>query len=227
MKTVKKPATFSYRAGMKRREFLGYVAATASITAIVSACNKNDNNNNAGIDLGSGDTGILNYAYALEQLEAAFYIQVLTTPYSGLSGDELEFLTDIRSHEIAHREFLKTVLATSAIPAVQVDFSSIKFSDRISVLTAAKTFEDLGVSAYNGAAQLLTSPNNLLIAGKIVSVEARHAAWIRDLLSYGSFADNTIVDDNGLDMQQSPDAVLAAAAPYLVTKFDTSHLPTN
>ena len=54
-----------------------------------------------------GDAGILNYAYALERLEAAFYTQVIATAYSGLvaGSDEEAMLRDIRDHEIAHREF--------------------------------------------------------------------------------------------------------------------------
>ncbi len=42
----------------------------------------------AAVDLGKGDTGVLNYAYALEQLEAAFYTQALTQPYANMSGLE-------------------------------------------------------------------------------------------------------------------------------------------
>jgi len=64
---------------LSRRKFLGF-AGVASGIAFMAACKK-DNTNEDGINLGSGDIGILNYANALEQLEAAFYIQVLTTPY--------------------------------------------------------------------------------------------------------------------------------------------------
>ena len=229
MKTLKKQGTFSYETSMKRRAFLGYVGATASVVAIAAACKKDSNNggSNGGIDLGSGDIGILNYAYALEQLEAAFYIQVITTQYSGATSDEISLLTDIRDHEIAHREFFKAALSTSAIPGLEVNFTAIDFSSRDSVLGTAKAFEDLGVSAYNGAGQLLTNPDYLVVAGKIVSVEARHAAYIRDLLSYGSFADSTAVDANGLDLQQPPSAVLMAASPFLTSKLDASHLPTT
>ncbi|MEP6464710.1 MAG: ferritin-like domain-containing protein [Parafilimonas sp.] len=229
MKTLRRPGNLSYGTGIKRRQFLGYVAATASVATVISACNKNDNssNSNGGIDLGSGDIGILNYAYALEQLEAAFYMQVITTQYSGITADETALLTDIRDHEIAHREFFKAALGSSAIPGLQVNFTAIDFTSRDSVLGTAKTFEDLGVSAYNGAGQLLTSTDYLLVAGKIVSVEARHAAYIRDIISYGSFADSTAVDANGLDLVNTPTAVLMAASPFLISKLDASHLPTN
>ena len=227
MKTLQRPGDLIHKSGMKRRQFLGYVAATASVATVISACHKDDNNNsNGGIDLGSGDVGILNYAYALEQLEAAFYTQVITTQFSGITNAEITLLTDIRDHEIAHREFFKAALSTSAIPGLEVDFSSIDFSNRASVLGTAKAFEDLGVSAYNGAGQLIVDPGYLLIAGKIVSVEARHAAYIRDLLTYGSFAGSDVINTDGLDGAQQPPVVLATASVYLKSKIDASHLPT-
>ncbi|MDQ3131241.1 MAG: ferritin-like domain-containing protein, partial [Acidobacteriota bacterium] len=100
------------------------------------------------VDLGKGDFGVLNYAYALEQLESAFYTQVLATPYSGMNSAEREILTDIRDNEIAHREFFKAALGKKAIPALQVNFTSINFNSRDSVLKTAHTFEDTGTSAY-------------------------------------------------------------------------------
>lgn len=179
------------------------------------------------VDLGKGDTGILNYAYALEQLEAAFYSQVISTPYSGMNSAETQILTDIRNHEIAHRELFKTALGKKAIPALQVNFTTINFGSRDSVLGTAKTFEDLGVAAYNGAGQLLKDVNYLLLAGKIVSVEARHAATIRDLISpmSASFAGDDAVDANGLDKALMPSAVLAAAAPFIRTPVTAKKLP--
>ncbi len=179
------------------------------------------------VDLGKGDTGILNYAYALEQLEAAFYSQVISTPYSGITSAETQILTDIRDHEIAHRELFKTALGKKAIPGLQVNFTAINFNSRDSVLGTAKTFEDLGVAAYNGAGQLLKDVNFLLLAGKIVSVEARHAATIRDLLSpmSASFAGDDAVDSNGLDKALMPSAVLAAAAPFIRTPVTAKNLP--
>ena len=214
---------------ISRRKFFGYGGAAAAMAIGLAACNKNDNNNmpSDGINLGSGDTGILNYAYALEQLEAAFYTQVLLTPYSGGSTAEMALLADIRDHEIAHREFFKNALSSSAIVALEVDFSAINFTSRTSVLATAKAFEDLGVSAYNGAGKLITSPDYLTLAGKIVSVEARHAAYIRDLISNGSFADNTVVDANGLDKSNDPATVLIAANMYLKTKVTGKNLPTS
>ena len=171
-------------------------------------------------DLGEGDIGILNYAYALEQLEAAFYVKVVETPYSGITDAEKIVLTDIRDHEVAHVEFLKKALADKAIPSLEVDFSKIDFTSRESVLTTAKTFEDLGVAAYNGAGKLIKNVDYLAAAGTIVSVEARHAATIRDLLqpSSVSFAGPDVVDKNGLDGALPPAKVLAAAGPFIKTE---------
>ncbi|MBG6235692.1 hypothetical protein IWX76_002260 [Pedobacter sp. CAN_A7] len=213
----------------KRRSFLRYAGAGVAVTALAMAgCKKDDDglHDNDGVYFGRGDIAVLNYAYALEQLEAAFYTQVMASPYSGMSTLEQGYLTDIRDHEIAHREFFKAAIADKAITSLEVDFSSINFSSRDSVLATAKAFEDLGVSAYNGAGRLIEDVKYLALAGKIVSVEARHAALIRDLISNGSFADNSVVDANGLDTSRSPVAVLKIASTYIKTKINVKDLPT-
>lgn len=217
---------------MHRRSFLQYSGAGLAFGGLVAAaCNdgvykQGTDGMTDGAYMGSGDIAILNYAYALEQLEAAFYTQVIESPYSGINDMERGLLTDIRDHEIAHREFFKAALGDAALPNLEVNFSSINFSSRDSVIGAAKTFEDLGVAAYNGAGQLIEDVNYLALAGKIVSVEARHAAYIRDLVSNGSFANSEVVDSNGLEKSMSPSNVLTAAAPFIVTKIDARDLPT-
>ena len=212
-----------------RRRFLGYAGAASGLVVLAAGCNKDEVVSNGtldGVDLGTGDVGILNYAYALEQLEAAFYTQVIATQFSGISSSEVTLLTDIRDHEIAHREFFKTALADKAIMDLEVDFSSIDFGSRDSVLATAKAFEDLGVSAYNGAGRLIETADYLVLAGKIVSVEARHAALIRDLIMMGSFADDTAIDANGLDLARKPAEVLVIAQPYIKTVLNADNLPT-
>jgi hypothetical protein len=181
------------------------------------------------VSLGSGDVGILNYAYALEQLEAEFYTQAVATLYAGATAEESEILTDIRDHGVIHRDFLQAVLGTDAIPALALDFTSVDFASRDSVLGAAKVIGDLGVSAYNGAGRLLESADYLLLAGKIVSVEARHAAAIRDLLNPlgPDFAgDDVVAPDTGLDVSRLPTEVLPLAADFITTPLDASGLPT-
>jgi hypothetical protein len=185
---------------IKRRSFFMYAGATAGATALVLAgCSKSDSSPGT-IDVGSGDAGILNYAYALEQLEAAFYAQVKTGGYytgSSITAAEKQIFDDLAGHEAIHRDFLKAAISANGFTPLQnltPDFSSITFSDRNSVLKAAQTFEDTGVAAYNGAGRFITSNVYLALAGKIVSVEARHAALIRDLIKYNSFVDSDVVN---------------------------------
>lgn len=217
-----------------RRMFIGYSGvALATAALVIVGCKKDDNNtpSSTAVSLGSGDVGVLNYAYALEQLEAAFYATVVADAAFNTTftdATERRLLTDIRDHEIAHREFLKAALGAGAIKGLTPDFSTIDFKSRTSVLATAKTFEDLGVMAYNGAGKLFTNSgaglDYLLLAGKIVSVEARHAAWIADRISPGSFSATT--NAQGLDTAMEPAAVLTAAKPFIKDTIDASKLPT-
>jgi len=179
--------------------------------------------------LGSGDNGVLNYAFALEQLEAAFYAAVLAAPYAGITAEETAILTDIRDHEVIHRDFLRAALGANAIPDLTIDFSSIDLTSRDAVLAAARTFEDLGVAAYNGAGFLFDDPQLVTIAGKIVSVEARHSAVIRDLIEplSTSFAGDDTVNANGLEPFRLPGDVLGSAGTYITTPIDSSQLPRS
>src|SRR5687767_5965639 len=221
---------------LSRRNFLGYAGAATGLMFGISACNRQDQvmppvlsntqTTQSTVNLGSGDIGILNYAYALEQLEAAFYTQLVLMPYNNIGMMETTRLTEVRDHEIAHREFFKNALADKAIGQLEFDFSSIDFKSRDSVLMTAKAFEDLGVSAYNGAGRLLMNPDFLVAAGKIVSVEARHAAYIREILQINTFADDTVVNAMGLDVTRKPSEVLPIAAKYIKTAIDASNLPT-
>lgn len=212
-----------------RRSFLkhaGAVLLAASSSALL-ARNTFGQRTNGGVSLGTGDVAVLNFAYALEQLEAAFYKRVTDSFYSGANGQERELLGEIREHEATHRSFLRNALGASAIPDLEVNFSSVNFRNRQSVLATAITFEDTGVAAYNGAGQLLRSTSHLLAAGKIVSVEARHAATLRDLLRPRStaFAGDDVVDSFGLGAVLRPSEVLNRVAPFIRTPIDPASLP--
>lgn len=220
---------------IKRRSFFMYAGATAGATALVLAgCSKDKDSSGTTpsnpVNVGTGDTGVLNYAYALEQLEAAFYTRVRTgTYYTGLgaASAEKQILDDLYYHEVIHREFFKAAIATGRISDSLVpDFSKVDFNSRTSVLGTAKAFEDLGVSAYNGAGQFITSPLYLTLAGKIVSVEARHAAIIRDLIQEGSFAGADIVTiaTTSLEISKTPTEVVNVANTFLAagSRLDVS-----
>jgi rubrerythrin len=177
------------------------------------------------INLGTGDIGIMNFAFLLEQLEADFYTRVVMNNFFvGSTAEERQILTDLRDHEIIHREFFKAILGANGIPQIPAfNFSLVDFNSRDSVLTNSQNLEDTGVSAYNGAGQAIVSPDVLALAGKIVSVEGRHAAAIRDLRipRNGYFAPHP--DDFALD----PLAVLAIARPFIPPNItiDASGLP--
>lgn len=223
--------------GLSRKKFLKY-AGTSTVTLLaygLIACSDDNpvdiDDDNGMVDLGSGDVGILNYAYAIEQLEAAFYIAVLDSAYSGMSSEEGQMFEDLRNHEVAHRDWFQAAISGAApndiIPGLTPDFSMVNFSDRSSVLATAQAFEDLGVSAYNGAGQLLENTDFLVQAGKIVSVEARHASAIRSLIasSNTSFAGDDIIDANGLEMTRTPNEVLAIAQSFINEQISGSNLP--
>jgi hypothetical protein len=64
------------------------------------------------------------------------------------------------------------------LPELSFNYGNLDFNSRTQVLATAKALEDTGVAAYNGAGRL-SNPDYLLLAGKIVSVEARHASAIK------------------------------------------------
>ncbi|QIL75865.1 ferritin-like domain-containing protein [Hymenobacter sp. HDW8] len=221
---------------VRRRTFFRVAGATAASSALVLAgCSKDDETPEVTAEqtftLGTGDTGLLNYAYLLEQLEAAFYDKVVATPPSDMSAAELAYFTDLRDHEVIHREFFKFALGTSAIGTAVFNFGSITLTTRAGVLAAAQTLEDLGVAAYNGAGKLFIDPVYLGVAGKIASVEARHAALIRDLVLPNSFAAADVVANDGgefdgLDAAKTPAQVIAVVNTFLNITISAAGLPS-
>jgi hypothetical protein len=211
-----------------RRNFLklgGIGLAMAGLTMV--GCNDGDGFNfmdDTVFDLGQGDVGVLNYAYALEQLEADFYTKVVNNFYTGISSNEKEIFTDLYHHEVIHRDFFKAAIsgATShVLPKLEFKYPNVNFNDRSSVLATAKALEDTGVAAYNAAGKYITNPAYLVIAGKIVSVEARHASAIRNLINPGSadFSGDDVVDANGLDVAKEPKDIVMAAGGFIKTRF--------
>jgi rubrerythrin len=158
---------------------------------------------------GGGDVEVLNFALTLEYLESAFYEQALEN-VSGLGADAKKLATTIQQNEAEHVDALAEAIKSlggTPVKAPMVDFGD-SFSSEKAFLKTAQTFEDLGVSAYNGAAPNIKSKEVLGSAGSIVQVEARHAAAIRELngqpITEAAF-------DKALKMPQ----VLQAVKPYV------------
>jgi Ferritin-like domain len=158
---------------------------------------------------GGGDVDILNFALTLEYLEAAFYAQALKQ-VQGLRGEAKDIATTLRDNEDEHVAALTSTikdLGGMPVKAPGVDFGN-SFADEKAFLKTAQTFEDLGVSAYNGAGPEIESKDVLAAAGSIVQVEARHAAAIR-LLNGQPAA------DKAFDEALTKDEVLKAAMPFI------------
>ena len=156
-----------------------------------------------------GDIDILNFALTLEYLESAFYDQAKADGKYDAEATELVDL--IARDEAEHVSALKATISDlggTPVEAPGVDFGQA-FANQGSFLTLAQTFEDTGVSAYNGAGPALKSKELLATAGTIVQIEARHAAAIR-LLNGDDPAPQAF--DPTLDMQQ----VLKAVDPFVV-----------
>jgi hypothetical protein len=219
-----------------RRNFLKVLGVGGSmlmLPSVFTACR--DDDSITGVDPAqfrldlTTDAGILNYAYALEQLEAAFYTAAIASAaFNSMPAAEQEVLADLQKHEVIHREFFKAALGSAAIPALSFNSTTVAslMSDRATLLKSSQLLEDTGVSAYNGAGKYLSDKNNLLVAGKIVSVEARHAAAIRDIRdgSNGTlFAGDDVVNAQGLDVKAEPDTVLASVVGLNV--IDTTASP--
>ena len=121
---------------------------------------------------------ILNLVLLLEEMEAAFYADAEAG--GALRGELAEFARIVGEHERAHVAFLRKALGKQAEPKPTFDFgNTTRNGDRFAATAAM--LEDTAVAAYNGQAANLTKPV-LKAAATIVSVEARHAAWIRDIV---------------------------------------------
>ena len=167
----------------------------------------------------------LNFALTLEYLESNFYIKAVA---SGIipSGDALTALTVIRDHENEHVTFLSTAISAAggtpvSFKASNFDFTAkgtfpTVFSDYGVLLAVAQTFEDTGVRAYKGQAGNLIANNDYLQAAlQIHSVEARHAAHLREMRrSNGSLVPAGVTVKPWITLNQSGIGTAAVQASY-------------
>lgn len=126
---------------------------------------------------GGGDVDILNFALTLEYLESTFYKEAKTRAKA--SGELKSLISLLAEDEKQHVEALTaTIKQLGGKPVAEPKFD-FAYNNTAGFLKLAQTFEDTGVSAYNGAGPMIESKEVLGAAGSIVQVEARHAAAIR------------------------------------------------
>lgn len=122
------------------------------------------------------DREILTFALLIERLQAAFYADALRG--GRLTGEARQFAQVVGAEEQAHVKALAAVLGPSAGKSPSFSFGDA--TDPAKFIATAISLEETGLGVYNGQAVSLT-PKTLAAAARIVSVEARHAAWARAL----------------------------------------------
>jgi len=134
------------------------------------------------------DMDILQFALTLEHLETAFYQQGFAKfPDSdfmalGLSMPQLMALKSVAMQEATHVTTLMSVIMGAGGVPVQPCTYNFGFTDAATMVKTAKILEVVGVSAYLGAAPLVSDKALLSAAASIVTVESRHQTFIRAAL---------------------------------------------
>jgi hypothetical protein len=190
----------------------------------------------------TADFKVLNYALALEALEADLYVQALQRLTTGGNQNSLGLQInglgisssepDVRYAQLfgrverEHRDFLNTALGTESL-LTKAPFNTAKFDfgmnnrSREQVLDLLYTIEQTGTTAYLGAIPSFETKTYLRVAGGIQATEARHTAVIAAVYNQLFGATTKPIapaysENNGIDPLAAPDTVLAAASQFIV-----------
>ncbi|OAA39950.1 Ferritin/ribonucleotide reductase-like protein [Metarhizium rileyi] len=210
---------------------LAFLAATASALPAVPGNKwiKRQAQNGTATPPTGGTTGkltdpdILQFALTLEHLEEAFYRQGFAKfPDSdfaalGLKENQIKDLKGIGQTEQEHVTFLQSAIAQAGVQPVQPCEYDFKFTDAAGMATQGALLENIGVSAYLGAAKLIKDPDILTAAGSILTIESRHQSSLRVLLG------QTAVPQ-AFDAPLGPKAVFSLAAPFIKSCPEGSNL---
>jgi len=226
-----------------RRTIVGSLAAGGVLAASAPA---------EGFAQSITDEAILNFALNLEYLEAEFYTVAVTGQRiaelgigvggrgragATVGGAQVSLDANVRTvaehvalDEQQHVRFLRTALGDKAVakPAINLEALNLGFRNQTEFLILSRAFEDLGVSAYAGAARLIDNPGILEAAARIALTEGQHAGVFRYLIALANTAvppvDNKDVpplgspagrlfqvDGNGLSTVRTASEVLSVA----------------
>jgi rubrerythrin len=206
-----------------RRAFLRRSAAVGGSALALGFAGSNTALAHEAGDDDTSDVDVLNFALTLEHLEYAFYrdglerfskenfpsAQTLSGFGSRVRGDVRSNLEDIRDHEETHVEALTSTvedLGGDPVKEASYDFG-VENADEF--LAIAAVLENTGVSAYDGAINLIESGELLTTGATIATVEARHASYLNLLNGDSPFP-------MAFDDPKSMEEVLDAAGGFIV-----------
>lgn len=197
-----------------RRQFLqriGIAGASVGVAGLLAGCGGTTSAGNVSSQSSGSnqDVAILNFALNLEYLEAEYYAYATTgsgissTLFTGvgtqgattggamvtLDSATMAIAVEIARDELEHVEFLRSVLGAGAVAKPAINLAALgAVTTQAQFLALARAFEDVGVSAYTGAAPLITSKTYLGAAAQILGTEAYHAGNIRLLVAQQSIS---------------------------------------
>ena len=159
------------------------------------------------------EVDVLQYALTLENLELAYYTQGLSLfnasafTAAGYPSFLQPYLLIIQSHEQTHVNFLTSVIGSTAVPACTYNFASALVNVSTFLATAA-ALENAGQTAYDGAINGITTAAYAQAAATIATVEARHAAFLNNVLG-------TVPFPNTFDTVNAPTTIAGAVGPFI------------
>jgi rubrerythrin len=190
------PGQFPLPGGGRRSDFLKR-ALVVSGAGIAGAMVAGSPRSTDAAQVSQPDLRALNLILMVEFTENAFYAEALDR--NRLKGELRDYARSVAAQEKEHLDFVRSALGGRAEDEPGFEFGDTT-GDPDAFAAAAGDLEDLAVAAYNGQGTNV-SPKTLAAAATIVSVEARHAAWIRSIVGEPPAPDAT-------DTPQSADEVL-------------------